>query len=83
MNSPSDADLTKKELAPISVDGISAVKIGTLIWIVALAISILFKEWFVTNGISEAPAVCCAGIALGLLGQIYTRRRAKRISSSN
>ena len=70
-----------KQLEPLTVDGIRAVQIGTIIWAAAFIISLPLDNWLHTNGIEHAPAICAAGVALGLLGQMYTKRRAKRIKA--
>ncbi len=73
----------KPELKPLAVDGISAVKIGTLVWVVAFIISAVEKRWFAdvqhTQWWSHAERVSLCGVFLGLLGLIYTRRRVNRL----
>lgn len=77
----SDAGHELAELQPHPVDGISAVKIGTSIWAVALLPALLFDNWLNALGINYAPAICVAGVVLGLLGFRYTVRRVKRLNS--
>lgn len=69
----------KPALEPIPVDGVSAVKVGTIIWTIGFLISLLARTPLQKNGITDAHWVCLAGVVLGLLGQIYTRRRVNRL----
>jgi hypothetical protein len=73
----------KKELAPLEVNGITAVTIGTVIWSVATLIMVLMRNQLEEAGRSNWIAIGVAGIILGLLGMRYTKRRAARISSTN
>ena len=73
----------KPELEPLPVDGISAVKIGTLIWAILFIVSAVVKTWFAdiqhVQWWSHVARVSLCGIFLGLLGLIYTRRRVNRL----
>jgi len=74
---------TQPELEPLAVDGVNAVKIGTLIWAIAFVISEAEKRWFANiqhvEWWTHAARVSLCGILLGLLGLIYTRRRVNRL----
>ena len=72
----------KKELAPLEVNGITAVTIGTVIWSVATLIMVLMRNQLEEAGRSNWIAIGVAGIILGLLGMRYTKRRAARIEKS-
>ena len=72
----------KKELAPLEVNGITAVTIGTVIWSVATLIMVLMRNQLEEAGRSNWIAIGVAGIILGLLGMRYTKRRAARIENS-
>jgi len=67
------------QLQPIEVTGITAVTLGTYVWLVALVVAIVFNARLVKAGHGDWKWVALAGVVLGVLGQIYTRRRAKRI----
>ena len=74
---------TSGALEPISVDGVRAVTIGTAIWAVALVICLIERKIFSDLAHSmfwtQGVRICSAGVVLGLLGQIYTRRRVNRL----
>lgn len=68
-----------QELAPLPNDGVKAVQVGTLIWIIAFIISLFASTTLAHHGLKYSPYICLAGIVLGLLGLRYTKRRAQRI----
>jgi len=74
-------DLTQPtpELEPLAVDGISAVKLGTLIWAIAFIVCLIARKPLQQLGIKDAHWICLAGVVLGGLGLIYTRRRVDRL----
>ena len=72
----------KKELAPLEVNGITAVTIGTVIWSVATLIMVLMRDQLETSGRGDWVAIGVCGIILGLLGMRYTKRRVARIEKS-
>ena len=69
----------KPELEPIPVDGVRAAQIGTTVWAVGFIICLLFGKSFEKHGVKDATLICLAGVFLGLLGQIYARRRVNRL----
>ena len=69
----------KKELAPLEVNGITAVTIGTGIWSVATLIMVLMRDQLEAAGRDDWIAIGVCGIVLGLLGMRYTKRRVARI----
>ncbi len=79
MAEPSDGK--QSELAPLAVTGVTEVKIGTAIWAIALVLAIAFRGQLTERGFGDAPQICLAGVVLGFLGQIYTRRRVNRLNS--
>ena len=81
-NQSPDGQHPKKELAPLEVNGITAVTIGTVIWSVATLIMVLMRNQLEEAGRSNWIAIGVAGIILGLLGMRYTKRRAARIEKS-
>jgi hypothetical protein len=74
-----DGQRPKKELAPLEVNGITAVTLGTVIWSVATLIMVLMRNQLEEAGRGNWIAIGVAGIVLGLLGMRYTKRRAARI----
>ena len=81
-NESNNGQRPKKELAPLEVNGITAVTIGTVIWSVATLIMVLMRNQLEEAGRSNWIAIGVAGIILGLLGMRYTKRRAARIEKS-
>ena len=77
--SSSAVQAAKKELAPLEVNGITAVTIGTGIWSVATLIMVLMRDQLEVAGRGNWIAIGVCGIILGLLGMRYTKRRAARI----
>ncbi len=67
------------ELAPLSVTGITAVTVGTIIWTIAFVLALVTHNWLAEHGRSDWIWIAAAGTGLGLLGMRYTRRRAIRI----
>jgi hypothetical protein len=72
----------KKQLAPLEVNGITAVTIGTGIWSVATLIMVLMRDQLEASGRSNWISIGVCGIILGLLGMRYTKRRATRIEQA-
>jgi hypothetical protein len=72
----------KKQLAPLEVNGITAVTIGTGIWSVATLIMVLMRDQLEASGRNNWIAIGVCGIILGLLGMRYTKRRATRIEQA-
>ncbi len=68
------------EPAPLDLDGVTAVLVGTIAWAVATVVLLLLREqlaesdreWWVWVGVS--------GVGLGLIGLWYTRRRRAAIA---
>ena len=72
----------QNELAPLEVNGITAVTIGTGIWSAATLVMVFMRDQLEASGRGNWIAIGVAGIALGLLGMRYTKRRAARIESN-
>lgn len=65
--------------APVDVDGVRTVTTGTVMWLVALGVMLLFRDRLEENGTVWWLWTCVAGVGLGLLGIDYTRRRRAAI----
>ena len=63
------------EAAPLDVDGVGAVVIGTALWAVALVVLVLFRNKLAETDSQWWITVAVAGVVLGLLGLLYTTRR--------
>ena len=72
----------QNELTPLEVNGITAVTIGTGIWSAATLVMVFMRDQLEASGRGNWIAIGVAGIALGLLGMRYTKRRAARIESN-
>ncbi|NBX70957.1 MAG: DUF2530 domain-containing protein [Actinobacteria bacterium] len=75
----SEQQKSKPELEPLPVDGVQAVRVGTVIWAIGFLVCLVTRTQLQKHGINDAHWVCLAGVVLGLLGQIYTRRRVNRL----
>ena len=75
--------IAKHELAPLEVNGITAVTLGTVIWSVFTLIMVLIRHRLEDSGRGNWIAIGVAGIILGLLGMRYTKRRVARLERSN
>ena len=73
----------KGELKPLEVNGITAVTFGTLVFIMATMVMVVFRSRLVEAGHENWIAIGASGIVLGLLGQRYARRRLVRIAREN
>ena len=80
--SSSAGQAAKKELAPLEVNGITAVTIGTGLWSVATLVMVLMRDELEASGRGDWIAIGVCGIILGLLGMRYTKRRAARIEQA-
>jgi len=65
---------------PVDVDGVGAVAVGTVLWGVALVVTLLLRPALDAAGNGWWVAVCACGTALGLLGLWFVRRRRDRMS---
>ena len=72
----------KLSLAPLEVNGITAVTVGTIIWVIATVACLIQREQLETAGRGNWVWISACGVLLGLLGIRYTRRRVRRIASS-
>ena len=76
-----DSLLGKNDLKPIENNGIRAVTVGMALWITALICLFLARNWLKSTGRQDWLWIAVAGVILGFLGQIYTRRRAVKVAA--
>ena len=83
--SSNDAKINVQKIAlePLEVNGITAVTVGTAIWLIATVICLVQREQLEASGRGDWVWICACGVLLGLLGIRYTRRRAARIAKSS
>jgi len=68
-------DASAPEVAPLDVDGVGAVAVGTVLWTVALVACLVFRTQLADAGNGWWTWVCLAGALLGLAGLWFVRRR--------
>ena len=76
-------NVQKIALEPLEVNGITAVTVGTAIWLIATVICLIQREQLEASGRGNWVWICACGVLLGLLGIRYTRRRAARIAKAS
>jgi hypothetical protein len=69
------------EVAPLDVDGVAAVTVGTIAWAVATLVLLVLRGQLVEDGNGWWLWVGVAGTGLGLLGIEYCRRRRDALSA--
>lgn len=68
----------RPEIAPLDVDGVRTVEIGTLLWLVAFLGLLPFYGRLRADGHLWWLWTCLAGFGLGAFGIEYCRRRSRR-----
>lgn len=63
------------EIEVLDVDGVGAVLYGTVAWVIALVLTLVFRGPLADAGNGWWTWVCLAGALLGVLGLWYVRRR--------
>jgi hypothetical protein len=63
---------------PVPTDDVRVVIAGTALWAVALVVTVLFRARLRDDGRLWWIAACAWGFCLGLVGVVYTKRRAGR-----
>lgn len=64
------------DVQPLDEDGVGAVAVGTVVWLVALAVLwLFFRDSLAAHDTSWWLMVCIVGAGLGGLGLVYTIRR--------
>ncbi|MEI6373874.1 MAG: DUF2530 domain-containing protein [Actinomycetes bacterium] len=71
---PADAT-SSVEVAGLDVDGVNAVAIGTVVWAVALVVTLVMHSSLLESGNAWITWVCVSGLVLGLMGLPYVIRR--------
>ncbi|HVF03517.1 MAG TPA: DUF2530 domain-containing protein [Frankiaceae bacterium] len=63
----------KPDPEPLRTNDVRAVQLGTALWAVAVVVFAVLREW-------DGVWTCVAGLALGFVGIVYTKRRAAAIA---
>jgi hypothetical protein len=75
--------LAQAEVEPLDVDGVRALAVGTVLWLVAFLILLPFAEHLREDGREWWLATCLTGVGLGLIGLGYcVWRRSRRPSNA-
>ena len=76
-----DSFIGENHLKPIENNGIRAALVGTALWITGVVCLFLARNWLKSTGRQDWLWIAVAGVILGVLGQIYTRRRAAKVAA--
>jgi len=68
-----------RRVAPLDVDAVRTVQIGTALWAVALVVTLLMRDQLSDDGHEWWIWTCVAGLVLGLVGVVITTRRRARL----
>ena len=71
--------LVVADVEPLDVDGVRSMVVGTLGWLLALVVLLPFTSALRDHGRLWWLWTCLTGVALGLLGLEYCRRRRNRL----
>lgn len=80
-NSSSDEDGRLQPATALDVDGVAVVGLGTVLWTVALVVSLVFETDLRRDGHLWWIATAACGAGLGLLGIAYCVRRRRRLGT--
>jgi hypothetical protein len=69
-----------RRVAPLDVDAVRTVQVGTVLWALALTASLIMKNRLVDDGHGWWIWTCVAGLVLGLIGLVITTRRRARLA---
>lgn len=65
-------------MRPLDEDGVTATIVGTVLFAIASIVMLLLRSHLRARGDGWWLWVCVVGTVLGLVGQVYCRRRAAR-----
>ena len=77
---PDEPRRVTTSVAPLDVDAVRTVQIGTALWAIALVVTVVFREQLHDDSREWWIWTCVAGVILGLMGIVITTRRRKRIA---
>lgn len=77
---PEDQQRHYRHVEPLDVDAVRTVQIGTVLWAIALVVTLVARDALQDAGHSWWIWTCVAGVVLGLIGLVITMRRRRRIT---
>jgi hypothetical protein len=77
-----DKPQANRNVAPLDVDAVRTVQIGTGLWAVALVATLVARDTLADQGRTWWIWTCVAGVVLGIMGLVVTTRRRRRIEAS-
>jgi hypothetical protein len=81
-DTPHTAHIRRNPPPPLPNDGVRTVLVGTVLWAVALVVSLPFAGRLNDHGHLWWIATCAVGAGLGLVGLVYCKRRSDRLRRS-
>lgn len=73
-------DSPARQVAPLDVDAVRTVQVGTALWAVALVVALVLRDQLSDDGREWWIWTCIAGVLLGVAGIVITTRRRRRIA---
>lgn len=77
---PADESTGHRRVAPLDVDAVRTMQVGTVLWAVALAATFVARDSLDADGRAWWIWTCVAGVGLGLLGLLVTTRRRRHLA---
>lgn len=74
-------DSPARQVAPLDVDAVRTVQVGTALWAVAFVVAVVLRDRLSDDGREWWIWTCVAGVLLGLIGIAITTRRRRRIAA--
>jgi hypothetical protein len=70
--------LVQAPVAPVDVDGIRVVAVGTVLFALAAVLTGLRRDQLAADGHADWFAICASGAGLGLVGLLYCWNRVRQ-----
>ena len=72
--------MSKSELKPLEINGITAVTLGTIAWSLVLFALLINFKWIESQGKTNWIWISLSGIVLGVIGFRYVKKRSRKLS---
>lgn len=76
-----DMSSPARKVAPLDVDAVRTVQVGTVLWGVALVAALVLQDQLLEDGREWWIWTCVAGLLLGVAGIVITTRRRRRLQA--